>query len=101
MFDEHSDPDEPPTRDVTSPSKSGVAYLTETLIRRLTKEENIAQITTLRVTLGKDLNKKIKVIKFKSCPVSSIICNHIKLQTSSSSSFSYSWNAHDSLLLQG
>lgn len=56
-----SDPDEPPTRDVTSPSKSGVAYLTENLIKRLTKVENIAQITTLHVTLGKDLNKKIKV----------------------------------------
>ncbi|KAJ7378122.1 hypothetical protein OS493_024787 [Desmophyllum pertusum] len=57
------DPDEPPTRDVTSPSKSGVAYLTENLIKRLTKVENIAQITTLHVTLGKDLNKKIKYIE--------------------------------------
>lgn len=46
---------------MTSPSKSGVAYLTENLIRRLTKQENIAQITTLHVTLGKELNKKIKV----------------------------------------
>lgn len=55
------DVDEPPTRDVTSPSKSGVAYLTENLIRRLTKQENIAQITALHVTLGKELNKKIKV----------------------------------------
>ena len=56
-----SDPEEPPTRDVTSQSKSGVAYLTENLIKRLTKEENISQVTSLRVTLGKDLNKKIKV----------------------------------------
>lgn len=46
---------------MTSPSKSGVVYLTENLIRRLTKQENIAQITTLHVTLGKELNKKIKV----------------------------------------
>ena len=46
---------------MTSPSKSGVAYLTENLVRRLTKEENISQITILHVTLGKDLNKKIKV----------------------------------------
>lgn len=56
-----SDPEEPPTRDVTSQSKSGVAYLTENLIKRLTKEENISQVTSLHVTLGKDLNKKIKV----------------------------------------
>ena len=55
------DTDEPPTRDVTSPSKSGVAYLTENLIRRLTKQENIAQVISLHVTLGKELNKKIKV----------------------------------------
>ena len=55
------DPDEPPTRDVTSPSKSGVAYLTENLIRRLTKQENVVLITSLHVTLGKELNKKIKV----------------------------------------
>ena len=44
-----------------SQSKSGVAYLTENLIKRLTKEENISQVTSLHVTLGKDLNKKIKV----------------------------------------
>lgn len=56
-----SDPEEPPTRDVTSQSKSGVAYLTENLIKRLTKEENISQVTSLHVMLGKDLNKKIKV----------------------------------------
>ena len=55
------DSDEAPTRDVTSPRKSGVAYLTENLIKRLTKEENVTQISTLTVTLGKELNKKIKV----------------------------------------
>jgi len=37
--------------------------LTENLIKRLTKEENVAQITTLHVTLGKELNKKIKYIE--------------------------------------
>ena len=61
-----SDPEEPPTRDVTSQSKSGVAYLTENLIKRLTKEENISQVTSLHVTLGKDLNKKIKVHIWKN-----------------------------------
>lgn len=55
------DSDEAPTRDTSSPRKPGVAYLTENLIKRLTKEENIGQITTLHVTLGKELNKKIKV----------------------------------------
>ena len=67
-----SDTDEAPTRDVpfpidsadtpqSSPRKTGVAYISETLIRRVTREDNLAQITTLHITLGKDLNKKIKV----------------------------------------
>ena len=55
------DSDEAPTKDTASPRKSGVAYLTENLIKRLTKEENVTQITSLHVTLGKELNKKIKV----------------------------------------
>lgn len=62
-----SDSDEAPTKDTTSPRKSGVAYLTENLIKRLTKEENVTQITSLHVTLGKELNKKIKVGPDMTC----------------------------------
>ena len=45
----------------TSPRKAGVAYISEGFIRRIAREENLAQITTLNIMLGKDLNKKIKV----------------------------------------
>ena len=41
--------------------KAGVAYISENFIKRITKEENLMLVTTLHITLGKDLNKKIKV----------------------------------------
>ena len=66
------DSDEAPTKDTTSPRKSGVAYLTENLIKRLTKEENVTQITSLHVTLGKELNKKIKVGPDMTSPILTI-----------------------------
>ena len=61
--------DEIPTRDVSqeldspviSQSKTGVAYITENLIKKLTHEDNLGNITKLYLILGKDLKKKFKV----------------------------------------
>ncbi|EDO29833.1 predicted protein, partial [Nematostella vectensis] len=47
----------------TSPSKAGVAYISENLIKRLSKEENLANIKSLNLALGKDLNKKFRYLE--------------------------------------
>ena len=92
-----SDSDEAPTKDTTSPRKSGVAYLTENLIKRLTKEENVTQITSLHVTLGKELNKKIKVGSDTTrqsahvCPILTT-CSSCKIYDSSATSCVTGWS---------
>ena len=37
-------------------------YITEDLIRKISKEENLDMVTTLNLTLSKEGGKKIKVI---------------------------------------
>lgn len=39
----------------------GVRYITEDLIRKVTKIENLGAVTTLNLTLSKEGGKKIKV----------------------------------------
>ena len=92
-----SDSDEAPTKDTTSPRKSGVAYLTENLIKRLTKEENVTQITSLHVTLGKELNKKIKVGPDMTCQSAHVrpvltTRSSCKIYDSSATSFVTGWS---------
>ena len=91
------DSDEAPTKDTTSPRKSGVAYLTENLIKRLTKEENVTQITSLHVTLGKELNKKIKVGPDMTCQSAHVrpvltTRSSCKIYDSSATSFVTGWS---------
>ena len=91
------DSDEAPTKDTTSPRKSGVAYLTENLIKRLTKEENVTQITSLHVTLGKELNKKIKVGSDTTCQSAHVCpilttCSSCKIYDSSATSCVNGWS---------
>ena len=91
------DSDEAPTKDTTSPRKSGVAYLTENLIKRLTKEENVTQITSLHVTLGKELNKKIKVGSDTTCQSPHVCpilttCSSCKIYDSSATSCVTGWS---------
>ena len=91
------DSDEAPTKDTTSPRKSGVAYLTENLIKRLTKEENVTQITSLHVTLGKELNKKIKVGSDTTCQSAHVCpilttCSSCKIYDSSATSCVTGWS---------
>lgn len=92
-----SDSDEAPTKDTTSPRKSGVAYLTENLIKRLTKEENVTQITSLHVTLGKELNKKIKVGPDMTCQSAHVrpiltTCSSCKIYDLSATSCVTGWS---------
>ena len=56
-----------PTKDMpaaqSSPGKTSVAYISETLIRKLGKKDNISEVTALNLTLVRDhMNKKIKVV---------------------------------------
>ncbi|XP_070176721.1 centriolin-like isoform X2 [Littorina saxatilis] len=44
-------------------SQSGVRYITEELIRKIAKEENLDMITSLNLTLAKEGGKKIKYIE--------------------------------------
>lgn len=39
----------------------GIRYITETLIKKLSKQENLARVTTLNLSLAKDGGKKFKV----------------------------------------
>lgn len=50
-----------PVRD-QSP-QSGVRYITEDLIKKIAKEDNIEMITSLNLTLSKEIGKKIKYIE--------------------------------------
>ena len=40
----------------------GVRYISEDLIRKLTKQEHLGHITSLNLTLAKNNGKKIKVL---------------------------------------
>ena len=42
--------------------QAGVRYITEDLIRKITKEDNLEMVTTLNLTLTKGEGKKIKVL---------------------------------------
>ena len=46
--------------------QAGVRYITEDLIRKLTKEDNLEMVTTLNLTLSKEGGKKIKVFRFEN-----------------------------------
>ena len=41
--------------------QAGVRYITEDLIRKISKEDSLEMITTLNLTLAKEGGKKIKV----------------------------------------
>ncbi|KAK2177182.1 hypothetical protein NP493_614g00022 [Ridgeia piscesae] len=63
-------------------SHVGVRYITEDLIRKLTKQEHLAQITSLNLTLSKNNGKKIKYIENLEClkklQTLSLSCNMIE-----------------------
>ena len=42
--------------------QAGVRYITEDLIRKISKEDSLEMVTTLNLTLSKEGGKKIKVI---------------------------------------
>uniref|UniRef100_A0A7M4ESE9 Centriolin n=1 Tax=Crocodylus porosus TaxID=8502 RepID=A0A7M4ESE9_CROPO len=44
----------------------GVRYITESLIKNLSKQENLAYVNSLNLSLGKDLDKKFKVSYWKN-----------------------------------
>ncbi|XP_069121130.1 centriolin-like isoform X3 [Argopecten irradians] len=62
--------------------QSGVRYITEDLIRKLAKEENLEMITILNLTLSKENGKKIKYIenldRCKKLAVLNLSCNMIE-----------------------
>ena len=45
-------------------SQPGVRYITEDLIKKVAKEDNLDIITTVNLTLSKEGGKKIKVSTF-------------------------------------
>ncbi|XP_060070795.1 centriolin-like [Ylistrum balloti] len=61
---------------------SGVRYITEDLVRKLAKEENLEMITVLNLTLSKENGKKIKYIenldRCKKLAVLNLSCNMIE-----------------------
>ncbi|XP_063423484.1 centriolin-like isoform X6 [Mytilus trossulus] len=62
--------------------QSGVRYITEDLIRKIAKEDQIEMITNLNLTLAKEGGKKIKYIenldKLKRLTVLNLSCNMIE-----------------------
>lgn len=45
-------------------TKPGIRYITELLIKKLSKQENLARVTSLNLSLAKDGGKKFKVSIF-------------------------------------
>ncbi|XP_074654226.1 uncharacterized protein LOC141908208 isoform X2 [Tubulanus polymorphus] len=71
--------EEPPA---TKGSQTGVRYINEDMIRRISKEENVANVTKLNLTLSKEGAKKIKYIenleRCKKLRTLNLGCNQIE-----------------------